>query len=81
MTHVLHDLHAEFPADGEILHALKLSDAHFQRLAVTYGELNQEVQRIEAGLEPAADSRLEGLKKQRLAVLDDLSAIVASKRG
>lgn len=80
MSHVLHDLHAEFPKDGEILHELKLSDAHFQRIAEQYAEVNLEIHRIEVEVEASSDSRLEGLKKQRLTLLDEVSGMISKAR-
>lgn len=77
MTHVLHDLHAEFPDDGEILHRLKLSDAHFQKVNDAHAQVNHEIHRIEAGIDAASDARLEDLKKQRLALLDDVATLIA----
>ena len=80
MTHVPHELHEEFPEDAAILHELKLSDSHFQKLSEAYHEVNRVIHRAETNLEPTSDVRLEELKKQRLALLDDISAIVAGAR-
>lgn len=80
MTHVLHDLHAEFRADAELLHRLKLSDAHFQKVAERYQEVNHEIHRIESGIAPTSDQHLEELKKQRLALLDVVAALLAEAR-
>ena len=38
------------------------------------------VLRIEAGTEPASDTRLEEIKKHRLALLDDIAACVAAAK-
>jgi len=81
MSHVHHELHEEFPEDGEVLHALKLSDAHFQKLSDKYHEINREIHRIEANVEAASDFRLEDLKKERLHLLDEISHIVSRSRG
>ena len=80
MTHTHHDLHSEFPADGEILHQLKLHNAHFQKLAERYHDINREVHRIESGVEPASDARSEDLKKQRLALLDEVAQMIAAHK-
>lgn len=80
MSHVPHDLHDEFPADAALLHALKLSDAHYQRLADQHHLLNREIHRIETEVAPASDSHLERLKKERLALLDEVAAILAKAR-
>jgi uncharacterized protein YdcH (DUF465 family) len=75
-----HDLHSEFPNDGEILHALKLDSAHFRALADRYHDANREIHRIEAEVEASSDARLEELKKQRLAMLDEVAAQIAARR-
>ena len=80
MSHTPNELAAEFPEDGELLHQLKLTDAHFARLADEHHELNREVHRIESEVEASSDERLEALKKQRLGLLDELAAIVAKAR-
>jgi uncharacterized protein YdcH (DUF465 family) len=59
---------------------LKQDDGHFARLADEYHAVNRQVHRIEAEAEAASDERAEGLKRQRLALLDELSAIVARAR-
>lgn len=76
MTHVSHELHDEFPADAEILHKLKVGDAHFATLADHYHDLNREIHRIEAGIEAASDARAEELKKERLSILDQVSVMI-----
>ena len=80
MSHTPNDLRDEFPEAVDVLHQLKVRDAHFAKLADTYHDLNREIHRIESDLEPASDARAEALKKQRLALLDDISAIVAKAK-
>lgn len=80
MTHTPHDLHAEFPGDDNILHALKLNDSHFQRRANKYHDINREIHRIEIGIEAASDTRVEELKKARLALLDEVSGLIATAK-
>lgn len=80
MTHVAHELHAEFPNDADILHKLKVNDPHFTKLADHYHDLNREIHRIESGIEPASDERTEDLKKERLSILDQVSAMIASAK-
>jgi uncharacterized protein len=78
MTHTPHDLLAEFPDEGAILHELKTANAHFRQRADAYHHLNQEIHRIEAGIDAASDARLEDLKKRRLILLDEVSQIIAA---
>lgn len=80
MSHSAHDLAAAFPDETEVLHALKLSDAHFQRLSDEYRALDKAIHRIETDIAPASDQHLESMKKQRLAVMDQVAALVARAR-
>lgn len=79
-TETHHDLHSEFPQHGDILTALKQDSAAFRALAERYHTVNREIHRIETGIEPASDDRLETLKKQRLAMLDEVNAAIVQKR-
>lgn len=74
MSHTPHELAAEFPDKIEKLHSLRLSDAHFARLADSYHEVNREVHRIETDVAPASDDTLEELKKKRLFLKDQIAA-------
>ena len=77
MTHTPHELHEEFPDKAAQIHALKTSDPHFARLADAYHELNRAIHRMETDVEPAADEAVEAAKKQRLALKDELSGLIA----
>ncbi len=77
MSHVAHELHAEFPEHADLLHQLKMTDAHFKRVSERYHEVNREIHRIEAEVEAASDARLEDLKKQRLAMLDEVTEMLS----
>jgi len=76
MTLEKHDLHHEFPEFNEEIHHLKINDNHFARLFNDYHEINQEVQRIEQGVENTSDEYLEQKKKQRLKLKDALFAML-----
>jgi len=80
MSELGHDLHALFPAQREVLHALKLESAHYRDLAARHHELVQQISRIEGGLDAASDIRLEDLKKQRLNLLDEVAAMIAERQ-
>lgn len=80
MSHTPHELADAFPQDRDLIHRLKLEDAHFARLAEEYHAVNRTVHRIESEVEPASDERAEGMKKQRLALADELAAILAKAR-
>ena len=76
MSHTPHDLHSEFPDASEALHALKTGNEHFGKLAAQYHEVNREIHRIDSGIEPASDERAENLKKERLAILDQVAVMI-----
>ena len=80
MSHTPNDLRDEFPEAVDVLHQLKIHDAHFAKLADTYHDLNREIHRIESGIDAASDARAENLKKDRLSILDEVSALIASAR-
>ncbi len=72
MTIERHDLHHEFPDLTDEIHHLKMNDNHFARLFSEYHEVDHEVHRIEQGVENTSDEYLDGKKKQRLKLKDDL---------
>ena len=76
MSHTPHELRDAFPDAAEVLHELKVGNAHFASLADRYHDINREIHRIESEVEAASDDRTEMLKKQRLALLDEIAAIV-----
>lgn len=78
--HTPNELTTIFARDRELVTRLKTGDAHFARLADEYHEVNRQVHRIEAEAEAASDERFERLKKQRLALLDEITAIVTKAR-
>jgi uncharacterized protein len=73
MSHVPHDLAEEFPDATDILHRLKTSDTHFAGLAERY-------HRHDTGVEPASDEHVEGLKRQRLTLLDEISGAISKAK-
>jgi uncharacterized protein YdcH (DUF465 family) len=78
MTHVPHELHDELPEFAEKIHEMKTSSEHFRRLADRHHQVNREIHRIEAEVEPASDMRWEDLKKQRLALVDEIRAFLVA---
>lgn len=77
MSEAGHDLHTLFPDHGATLHALKLDNAHFRKLAEDHHALSSQIQRSEARLAAVPDEELETLKKKRLFVLDEIAAMIA----
>ena len=78
--HTPNELTTIFKRDRDLITRLKQEDAHYARLADEYHEVNREVHRIEAETEAASDERVEALKKQRLSLLDEITAIVSKAR-
>lgn len=75
-----HDLADLFPEDAEVLHRLKLESAHFRRLADEHHALTKQIEQIEEDIAPGSDERLEELKKERLAALDAIAALIAEAK-
>lgn len=71
-----HDLIHEMPNSKEAIHNLKTSNNHFAKLFDEYHEVEHAVHRIETGAEHTSDEYLENLKKQRLNLKDQLSAMI-----
>lgn len=81
MSHLPQDLHDIFPAAADRLRHLKETDRHFRTLADRYAALDDEIRRSETGVSTAMDdAHAEALKKERLAVLDSLAAILDGEK-
>lgn len=74
-----HDLLHELPAYKERIHELKISNHHFAKLFNEYDELDHLVRRCETEIEVHADDYVQGLKKRRLALKDELLKILQAK--
>ena len=77
MTHTPHELHEEFPAHAERIHALRLSNAHFARLADEYHEINPEIHRAETGVSPMESLAETALRKKRAHLKDEIARVLA----
>jgi len=71
-----HDLHHEFPEFEQEIRQLKMDNAHFSFLFKEYHQINQEVHRIEVGVEPTSDEYLEQQKVARLHLKDELFSML-----
>jgi uncharacterized protein len=76
MTHVPHELHEEFPEFADKIHEMKTGNAHFSKLFDDYHEINRAVHRAETDVEPTDDMHMEEMRKQRLALKDQLFAML-----
>lgn len=73
MSNTPHTLAEEFPGQGDAIHKLKISDAHFAKLLAAYDGVNDEIHRAEskiAAISPAAES---DLRKKRLQIKDSIA--------
>ncbi len=71
-----HSLAKELPEFKEQIHQLKMENRHFAKLADEYHDLDNEIIRIEEGIENTTDEYVEGLKKKRLHLKDELFSML-----
>lgn len=76
MTHVPHELAEEFPEFKDKIHALKQESAHFARLSDEYHEVNRTIHRMQERIEPASEDVEEEMRKKRLALKDEILALL-----
>lgn len=74
MSHTPHELAEEFPELADKMHALKTTDAHFNTLSDRYHEVNRAVHRAETDVEPTSDDHLVQMRKERMALKDEVYA-------
>ena len=79
MSHTPHELTEEFPELVEQMAALRLADNHFAKLSEDYHTTNRAIHRAETDVEPTSDAHLIDMRKQRLALEDEIYAYVKEK--
>ena len=79
MSHTPHELSEEFPDAVDKIAALKRSNAHFAKLADEYHTLNRTLHRIETRIAPTDDLTEARLRKQRLALKDEIHAMLSAQ--
>lgn len=72
MSHVPHELNEEFPDLTEQMAALRQSDSHFSKLSESYHTLNRALHRAETDVEPTSDEHMTQMRKERLALKDEI---------
>ena len=77
MSNTPHELAEEFPDKVERIHELKVSDQHFRKLFDEYHEINDAVHRAETDVEPTDDLHMTEMRKQRLALKDEIARMLA----
>ncbi len=65
-----------FPEYRDLITRLKTENAHFTRLFDEHNELDQRIKNLEARIELATDAEIETLKKEKLALKDQLYVIL-----
>lgn len=60
----------------DLISELKTSDRYFQNLLEKHNTLDQKIKNIEARLEPGTPDEIEGLKKRKLAIKDELYSLL-----
>ena len=76
MSHTPHELAEEFPHSIELMHRLKLENAHFARLAEEYHAVNRAIHRAETLIEPVADERETEMRRSRMQLKDEISRML-----
>lgn len=77
MAHTPHELAEDFPEHAQKIHDLKLSNAHFARVADEYHVLNRSIHRAETGTEPVSEFTETEMRKSRMALKDEIAAILS----
>ncbi|MDJ1008817.1 MAG: DUF465 domain-containing protein [Paracoccaceae bacterium] len=72
MTHVPHDLAADFPEHSDRIHNLRETNGHFQRLYTEYEEVNHAVHRAETRLDTMTEEAENELRHRRASLKDEL---------
>ncbi len=74
MSNTPHELGDDFPGQANLIHELKTTNAHFAHLAERYHEINRAVHRAETDVEPTDDRHMAEIRKERMALKDQISA-------
>lgn len=78
MSNTPHELAEEFPEMVDAIHDLKLKNAHFAKLVDEYHEVNRAVHRAETNVEPTDDLHAQEMRKQRMALKDEIARMLAT---
>ena len=75
-----HAIHEEFPNDAEIIHQLKVSDAHFAKLLDEYDSLNDEVVAAETFVKPTAEDAEHDMRRRRVLLKDEIARAISAAK-
>ncbi|MFD0857675.1 YdcH family protein [Roseovarius aquimarinus] len=76
MTHVPHQLAAEFPDKAEAIARLEQQDAHFARLTAEYDAVNRLIHKAETNIAPMDELAESAERRKRAALKDEIYAIL-----
>ena len=76
MSHTPHELAEEFPDATDAIHDLKMSDAHFARLAEEYHTVNRAIHRAETMVEPTSEAHEQEMRRERMRLKDEIARIL-----
>ena len=76
MMRIPHELQDEFRNEAALIVRLTETNHLFGQLASRYDEVNRHIFRIESEDEPTTDEVLEGLKKERLKLKDQIGGML-----
>ena len=65
-----------FPEYRDPITQLKTTDRHFLNVFEKHNELDHKIKNMESGVEPATHLAIEALKKEKLALKDELYQIL-----
>ena len=74
LTH--HPLIEEFAEYKDVIHELKINNAHFRRLTHEYEGIDKSIFRAEQGIEVVNDDYLNNIKKERLHLKDLIYSMI-----
>ena len=66
-----------FPEYRDLISKLKTEDARFERLFDKHNELDQQIKNMEARIVSASNEEIDTLKKEKLALKDELYQILS----
>ena len=72
-----HTIGDEFPEYKEQIHTLKTSNAHFQSLLTKWEEVDKRIARAESRIELMSEEQEEQLRRNRLALKDEIYAMLS----
>ena len=79
MTHSPEQMSEDFVPYADKIAKLLAEDENFVKLFGAYEELNDKIFKAESEIEPRSDFSLEGLKKRRLGLKDQIFSALTAK--